>query len=300
MITPPYLQPGDKIALISTARKVSEAEMAPAIQLLESWQLHVHIGKHLYEGHHQFAGTPGMRAMDLQSAIDDPDIKAIICTRGGYGTANILDNINFEPLKIHPKWIVGFSDVTALHMHVNALGVSSIHAIMPILFAQNNAQKSINSLKNALFGNYQSISFDAHKQNINAKNSTGMLIGGNLSVLHTIIGTSSDMDYSGKILLIEDIDEYLYHIHRMMHHLKRARKLENLEGLLVGHFTNMKDNTVPFGSNAFEIISECVAEYGYPVYFGFPAGHEFDNMAIYMGQKCTIDNTGTNISLNFA
>ena len=289
-LIPKFLSHGDKIALIATARKVSLTEMEPAIKTLKSWGLQVIPGEHLYSIHHQFAGTDGERAMDLQTAIDDPDIKAIICARGGYGTARILDSVNLESLKKSPKWIIGFSDLTSLHCQLNQTGIATMHAVMPILFNEAGVENSLESLKNLLFGENINYKTSAHIHN-KLGIGKGELVGGNLSVLHSIINTSSDIDLANKILFIEDVDEYLYHIDRMMLHFKKSGRLKHLSGLIVGHFSSMKDNLIPFGTDALEIIKEHISEYDYPVCFGFPVGHAYDNVALLCGANATLEVT---------
>lgn len=278
MIEPKLLKTGSKIALISTARKVSKAEMQCAISVFQSWDLEVIEGKNLYQVDNQFAGSDAERIADLQAALDNPEIEAIICARGGYGTARIIDHIDFTEFKKHPKWVVGFSDVTVLHCHLQRMGYCSIHAIMPILFENPKAQKSIDSLKEALFG--ETITYPKNYQLPDAE-----MAGGNLSIVHNLIGTKSDIDTTDKILFLEDIDEYYYHIDRMINHLERAGKLSKLKALVVGHFTDLKDNTIPFGKSVKEMILDTVSKYNYPVLFDFPAGHDFDNLAIVFGRK---------------
>jgi muramoyltetrapeptide carboxypeptidase len=282
MIQPPFINPADKVAIITTARKVNATDLKPAIDILENWGLEVVLGEHIYKEYHQFGGTDAERATDLQRALDNTEIKAVFCARGGYGTTRILDKINFENVKKSPKWVVGFSDITALHCHLQKNGIQSIHATMPLLFNQEGGEIALESLKNALFGkknNYVAINNPLNRLG----KASGEVIGGNLSILNHIIDTESDIDYTGKILFLEDLDEYLYHIDRMMLHLKRCGKLKNLAGLAIGHFSKMNDNTIPFGKTAYEIIKEHVAEYNYPVGFGFPVGHEPDNRAFICG-----------------
>lgn len=280
MIEPKLLKTGSKIALISTARKVSVQEMKFAISVFQSWGLEVVEGKNLYQVDNQFAGTDAERISDLQWALDNPEIEAIVCVRGGYGTARIIDHIDFTGFKKNPKWIVGFSDVTVLHCHLQNMGYCSIHAIMPILFENPKAQPSIESLKEALFN--KNITYPQRYTLPEAE-----IVGGNLSIVHNLIGTKSDIDTTDKILFLEDIDEYFYHIDRMINHLERANKLSNLKALVIGYFTDLKDNSIPFGKSVKEIILDNVSKYNYPVLFDFQAGHDFDNLAIVFGRKWT-------------
>jgi muramoyltetrapeptide carboxypeptidase len=282
---PPYLKQGDKIAVIATARKISEEELRPALNVFVQWGLTPVLGKHVYETHHQFAGTDEQRASDLQWALNSEEFKAIIIVRGGYGTIRIMDAIDFSMFEKHPKWLIGYSDVTVLHTHINRLGYQSLHATMPINFFKN--ETATQSLKYALFGNTNTIEIAAHPLN-KVGQSQGVLIGGNLSLLYAISGSQSDINYENCILFIEDLDEYLYHIDRMMQQLKRSGKLSKLSGLIVGGMSDMKDNTVPFGKTAEEIVLDAVKAYAYPICFGFPAGHIDENRALVFGEVITL------------
>ncbi len=302
-IRPSYLKTGDSVAIIATARKISEKELHPALELLKSWGLKPVLGKHIYAIENQFAGSDTQRTADLQWALDDEAIKAIIIVRGGYGTLRIIDEVVFTKFTKHPKWIVGYSDITVLHANIQSLGFQSLHATMPINFFKHEG--ATQSLKNALFGNIMEYNVAPHPLNKMGE-AEGVLIGGNLSLLYAISGSASDLNYDNCILFIEDLDEYLYHIDRMMLQLKRSGKLANLKGLIVGGMTDMKDNTVPFGKTAEEIILDVVKEYDYPVCFQFPAGHIDENYALVMGQliamkiettASTIFYTKQNISL---
>jgi muramoyltetrapeptide carboxypeptidase len=290
MIIPTYLKKGDKIGIVATARKISEAELAPALQIIEEKDLIPVLGKNLLGACHQFSGTDDERSADLQNMLDDESIKAVIVARGGYGTVRIIDRIDFSKFKQYPKWIVGYSDITVLHSHIhNTLGIATLHATMPINFLQDAF--ATETLFKALFGEKLFYEFDAHKLNRKGK-AEGEIVGGNLSLLYALCGSVSDISTDGKILFIEDLDEYLYHIDRMMMNLKRSGKLSNLKALIVGGMSDMKDNTVPYGKTAEEIIAEHVAEYNYPVCFGFPAGHIKNNYALKMGTlaKLSIDD----------
>jgi muramoyltetrapeptide carboxypeptidase len=294
MIKP--LQAGDKIAIVALARKVEFTDLVPAIKILEDWGLEVILGKTLQESFHQFAGPDEVRLADFQSMLDNPEVKAIISARGGYGTTRLLDQVDFTFFRRQPKWLIGFSDITALHSHIHNFGIESIHGIMPVLFAKPGAEQAVESLRQILFGERISYQCPAHDLNIPGQ-AEGLLIGGNLSLLVTCIGTASDISTAGKILFLEDLDEYLYHIDRMMVQLDRAGKLKNLAGLLVGDMSDMKDNAVPFGKNAYEIIREHAGKYGFPISFGFPTGHEPKNLALVCGRKAvlTINDSGTSL-----
>jgi muramoyltetrapeptide carboxypeptidase len=299
MITPPKLKPGDKIGIVAPARKVEFDELNTAIDVIESWGLKVELGKNLFKEDHQFAGTEILRAEDFQYMLDNPEIKAILCARGGYGTIKIIKHLLFDKYLKNPKWIVGYSDITALHAYLNQhLGVKSIHGIMPFnINPENKNSRAVESLKEILFGQLAEVSLSAHEFNIQGKE-TGTLIGGNLSVLYSIAGTSYDYDYTDSILVIEDLDEYLYHIDRMMMNLKYSGKLSKLKGLIVGGMTDMHDNKVAFGKTAYEIIRDAVSEYKYPVCFDFPVGHQEKNLALILGSKARLEvnNDGGKLS----
>jgi muramoyltetrapeptide carboxypeptidase len=288
-IAPAYLKSGDKIAIVATARKVSREEIQPAIKLFTNWGLQVIIHDDLFAIDNQFAGDDAHRAKALQRYLDDPSIRAIICARGGYGTVRIIDQLDFTNFVAHPKWIIGYSDITVLHSHIYRYhGIQTLHAAMPINMQEFNAdEESMLSLKQALFGNVLSYSFPSHPLNSKGE-ATGELVGGNLSVLYSLLGSPSDIDTTDKILFLEDLDEYMYHIDRMMMNMKRNGKLDRLKGLIIGGMNDMKDNTIPFGKTAEEIIHDQVKEFNYPVWFGFPAGHEKRNMAMKLGATASM------------
>ena len=296
MIFPEKLKIGDKIGIISTARKITLEELSLTIKTLESWGLKVVLGANLFAADNQFSGTIQQRSADLQIMIDDKNIKAILCARGGYGTVQIVDNIDFSNLKNNAKWIIGYSDVTVLHSHLHNLGIASLHATMPINF-EKNTKESLDSLKNSLFGNENSIECKAHPFNrfgkINAE-----IVGGNLSILYSLLGSDSDINTDGKILFIEDLDEYLYHIDRMLINLKRNGKFAKLKGLIVGGMSGMNDNDIPFGKTAEKIISEQTKGYDFPICFGFPAGHLEDNRCIRLGVKSVLEIYENGVSLS--
>ncbi|MBS1635026.1 MAG: LD-carboxypeptidase [Bacteroidetes bacterium] len=296
MLIPPYLKAGDAVAIVATARKISREELAPAITILEGYGLRVLCAPNLFEQEHQFAGSDHQRAIDLQWSVDHPEVKAIICARGGYGTVRIIDHVNLHALKTNPRWIVGYSDITVLHSTLLNMGLASIHGTMPINFTKH--REATESLKKALFG--EPIRYSTETQPLNRQgHAEGIVCGGNLSLLYALAGTPSDIDTTGKILFLEDLDEYLYHIDRMILQLKRSGKLSNLAGLVVGGMSDMKDNTIPFGKTAEEIVAEAVSEYKYPVCFGFPAGHIDRNLALYMGRKAMLDVTAAHAVLSY-
>jgi muramoyltetrapeptide carboxypeptidase len=281
-LQPPYLTKGDKIAITCPAKKLPNP-MTDAIALLESWGLEVVLGETVEASYHQFAGDDNLRAKDMQRFIDDDSIKAIIAARGGYGTIRMIDKVDFSNFSKKPKWLVGFSDITLLHTHLFAnYGVQTIHGQMPVNIPDASAH-SLETLRKALFGETIDYSFESHHLN-RGGSASGILVGGNLSLLLAASGSVSDLDYNGKILFIEDVGEYLYSIDRMMHTLKRAGKLKNLAGLICGGFSEIKDNDIPFGQTVNEIIMGVVAEYDFPVCFDFPAGHIPDNCSLVLGK----------------
>ncbi len=299
MQTPTYLNPGDKIAIVAPARKISMEELQPAVDVLTSWGYEVVFGDNLFNEFNQYSGSDEERALDFQNALDADDIKAIICARGGYGTLRIIDKLDFTKFINNPKWIIGYSDVTVLHSHINKnYSIETLHATMPVNFPKDGSiNQSLASLQIALQGESLSYCIENHALNRNGITS-GKLCGGNLSILYALTASVSDIDTKDKILFIEDLDEYLYHIDRMMLNLKRSGKLANLAGLIVGGMSEMRDNTIPFGMTAEEIIIEAVAEYDYPVCFNFPAGHISDNNALIMGRNVYL-NVADSVVLKF-
>ena len=290
MITPAKLIKGDKIGIVAPARKIYINEIEDSIKVFESWGLQVKLGKNIFEQDRQFAGTDEQRAKDFQYMMDDPDIKAIICARGGYGAVKTLKGLDFSNFLKSPKWIVGYSDITALHAHLNQnLGVKSIHGIMPFNFPKDSTEnEAIKTLKRVLWGQQNIYEFNGHEFNRPGK-VAGELTGGNLSVLYSVSGTKYDIDTKDKVLVLEDLDEYLYHVARMMMNLKFSGKLENLKGLIVGGMTNMNDNQVPFGKTAYEIIRDAVEEYDFPVCYNFPVGHIKNNYAMILGAQVKLE-----------
>ena len=296
MIIPEKLKIGDKIGIVSSARKISLEELKAAIKILENWGFEIVLGKNLFEENNQFSGTIEQRTTDLQSMIDNDAIKVILCARGGYGTVQIIDNLNFNRFKKNPKWIIGYSDITVLHSHLNNLGIASLHATMPINF-ENNSIESLQSLKNALLGKSNRIECKSNAFNRLGK-ADAEIVGGNLSILYSLLGSNSDIDTEGKILFVEDLDEYLYHIDRMIINLKRNGKLAKLKGLIVGGMTDMNDNEIPFGKSVEEIILEHTNKYDYPICFGFAAGHINDNRCIKFGLRSVLEINENGVSLS--
>ena len=295
MVLPSYLKKGDTVAIIATARKVSKEEIQPAVAFFESYGLCVVLGKNLFESSNQYAGTDAQRTEDLQWALNDKTIKAIIIARGGYGSVRTIEQIDFTEFKKHPKWMVGYSDVTVLHNAIHKIGVATLHATMPLNFTKN--EEATKSMVDALFGKLIQIETEENYSNISGT-AKGQLVGGNLSLIYSLSGTPFDIDTTNKILFIEDLDEYLYHIDRMMMQLKLSGKLKGLKGLIVGGMTDMKDNAIPFGKFPEDIILDDVKEYNYPVCFDFPAGHIDRNLAMYFGREVEL-TVSDNATLKF-
>ncbi|MCR4658974.1 MAG: LD-carboxypeptidase [Bacteroidales bacterium] len=302
MTMPTPLRAGDRVALAATARKVSPDEIAPFVQLLEGQGYDVLLPDGLFASDNQMAGTDEHRAAFLQSLLDDGSVRAIFCARGGYGTVRIVDRLDFNRFMQSPKWIVGYSDATVLHSCLNRLGCCSLHATMPIdITTQADfASMAATSMLDALAGRNTDCTVEPH--NLNRPGyAEAEVVGGNLSILYSLSGTPTAPDTRGKILLIEDLDEYLYHIDRMMLNLRRSGALSEIKGLIVGGMTDMHDNTVPFGLTAEEIVLRAVADYNYPVLFGAPYGHiKTANRAIVLGKKIALKVAKTEKSCIFA
>ncbi len=294
---PPYLKKGDTIGILATARKVEMKSLEPAIKLAENWGLHVVVGKTVGLDSNQLAGEDWQRATDLQQMLDNPAIKAVWSAKGGYGTVRIIDRLNFWKFKQKPKWLIGFSDMTVLHSHVHTLGYATLHGLMGISVSRATPE-AIESFRKALFGEKLEYNIPTHKFNKPGK-ATGEVVGGNLSVLYSIVGSKSQADTKGKILFIEDLDEYLYHIDRMMMNLKRNGYFSNVKGIIIGGMTKMKDNDIPWGYDALEIIQDITKEYNIPICFNFPAGHIQDNRALPLGKEATLEVTATGTKLTF-
>ena len=297
MIFPSHLKKGDTVAIICTARKFFPEDAKPAIELLESWGLKAKLGRTIGLDSCQLGGTDIERAADLQEQMDDPTVKAIWCARGGYGTVRIIDKIDFTNFKKNPKWIMGFSDVTVLHSHLNTLGIASLHSIMP--FTVPRAPEEVKeTLRKALFG--ESIAYEVPSAPYNRKGKAkGELVGGNISILYSLLGSKSSIDTKDKILYIEDLDEYLYHIDRMMYNIMRNGYFDQVKGIIVGSLSDMHDNEIPFGQNAVQIINTITEEYNIPVAFDFPAGHQKDNRTLVLGSQVEFEVNETEVSLRF-
>ncbi|SDH00054.1 S66 peptidase family protein [Psychroflexus sediminis] len=298
MIQPPPLEKNDQVAIIATARSITEKDLQPAIDLLKTWGLIPVLGTSIGLQEHQFAGSDKERAEDFQNQINDPKIKAIWFAKGGYGSIRLLDLVDFSMLNNQPKWLIGYSDVTAIHLHLQNMGIASLHAQMASAIETRSASTS-GELKKVLFGKNLQIEYASrHTNHVNGEVKAEVL-GGNLSVLYSAIGSQSMPSFKNKILFLEDLDEYLYHIDRMMQNLKRSGLLSQISGLIVGGMTDMNDNTVPFGKTAEDIIFEAVKHLNIPVAFNFPAGHVETNLPVMFGKTAQLSVTSDRVRLVF-
>ena len=261
-------------------------EIDQAKGLLKSWGLHVVVGEHVFSQDNHFAGTDAERCEDFQKALDDPKISAIWCARGGYGTVRILDKLDYSKFKRHPKWIIGYSDITALHNQIHNEGFESMHALMCVSLTKDltKIEETVLTFKAAIFGN--PMSYTLKGSNFNKEGTvTAPIVGGNLTILHTMLGSSTSIDTTGKILFIEEIGEYKYHIDRMLQSLKRAGYFDNCKGVMVGDMSKMRKNTTPWGKPIEQLIRDVLADYDFPIVFNVPAGHENDNQALILGRS---------------
>ncbi|GAA3778366.1 LD-carboxypeptidase [Corallibacter vietnamensis] len=294
MIQPEYLKAGDTVAIVAPSGilKNRQGEVQQAVDLLKSWGLHAVVGKHVFSQANHFAGTDDERCEDFQKAMDDPTISAIWCARGGYGAVRILDKLDFTKLKTQPKWLIGYSDITALHNLFHNQGFETIHAMMCVSLTKDLTEipETVSTFKAAIFG--ESLSYTLKGSSYNKPGVvTAPIVGGNLTMLHTMLGSSTSINTSGKILFIEEIGEYKYHIDRMLQSLKRAGYFDNCAGVLVGDMTKLRKNTTLWGTSIEQLILDALADYDFPIAFNMPAGHEKDNRAMILGStvKLTVD-----------
>lgn len=292
------LKPGDRVGIVCTARWIEPEVLESGMQTLRSWGYVPVAGATTRLRWNQFAGTDDERRADLQHMLDDASVRAIVIGRGGYGTIRIMEGLDFSKFMEAPKFICGFSDISVLHIHINdKLGIPSIHSPMPVNFI-SATPASLHTFRTLLEGSTPDTYLSPHALNVNGK-ASGIITGGNLSILYALLGTRYGFGAANKILFIEDLDEYLYHIDRMMMSLELAGKLSAVKGIIVGAFSNMKDNTVPFGFSAEEIIRQSVRKYNIPLAFGFPAGHIDDNHAILFGRNATLEVTDAGAALHY-
>lgn len=299
-IIPPPLRPGDEVMLVSPSFAIDAGKIDNAVKFLTGWGLNVRVGRNVLKQNGPFAGTDEERLADLQEAIDDKNIKAVFCSRGGYGILRIIDRIGFSTLKRTPKWFIGYSDITVLHAWLNNIcNITSLHAEMPLHYGDSSkSSQSFSTLRQALFDS--SLSWSWEGRSIKGSYAEGELIGGNLSLIYSLMGTRAEPDTRGKILFIEDTGEQYYNIDRMLTSLKLAGKLKNLSALLVGGLTEMVDGKIPWGKTTVETVSDIVKEYKYPVFFDCPAGHLEDNRALMIGGRAVIINEGNELSITFS
>ncbi len=288
LIIPPYLKEGDHVEIVSPSGVIDRDIVLKAAKKLEASGLVVTIGKNAFKNNGCFAGTDLERLSDLQEATSDPDIKAVFCSRGGYGVSRIIDRVDFSPLKENPKWYIGFSDITVLHLWLSKMcGMVSLHGEMPLNYF--NPKKSVNcydTMINALFGKPEAITWKCNREaNIDV---TGPVTGGNLSLIYSLIGTPAEPDTDGSILFIEDVGEFYYHLDRMLTSMRLSGCLSNLRALVVGGMERITEGSMPYSSSIEEIILDIVGQYNYPVLFNFPAGHISDNRAIYIGREARL------------
>jgi len=287
LIKPDYLKAGDTVLIVSPAGVLrnKEARIQQAKDLLKGWGLNVVVGKNVFNQNNQFSGTDEERCEDFQKALDDPTISAIWCSRGGYGTVRILDALDYTKFKANPKWLIGYSDITALHNQFHNLGYESIHGIMGVSLTDDitEVQDNVDSFKDAIFGKPLSYKIESSEYNKQGT-ATGQLVGGNLTLLHTMLGSVTTIDTSGKILFFEEVGEYAYHIDRMLQSLKRAGYFENCKGIIVGDISRVRKNSTDWGKPMEQLILDVVSEYDFPVLFNFPAGHADDNRSLILGR----------------
>ncbi|WP_290469211.1 LD-carboxypeptidase [Lacinutrix sp. MedPE-SW] len=302
LIQPPYLKAGDTVAIVAPSGilKNRNDEVARAKKLLESWNLNVVIGDNVFKKDNHFAGTDAERCEDFQKALDDKSIKAIWSARGGYGTVRILDKLDYSKFLKQPKWIIGYSDITALHSQLHTIGVETIHAIMCVSLPKdlNEIEKSIETFKSVIFGQPLAYTLTGSKYN-RTGSAKGQLVGGNLTILHTMLGSNTSINVDGKILFIEEIGEYKYHIDRMLQSMKRAGYFDNCKGVVVGDMTKLRKNTTLWGSSVEQLIIDALQDYNFPIAFNMPAGHEDDNRAMILGRTIQLDVNSSQSTITF-
>lgn len=299
MIKPRFLRKGDTVRLVAPGRKLDRESVNTAVGIIQSHGLSVSLGENLFSNAHSYlSGSDGERLADLQDALDDPSINAIICVRGGYGTTRILDQLDFKKFETRLKWVCGFSDITALHLALQSLGIESIHGSMPVQFKKNGAGNSAESLISMLLGKCEPLTAQACSANRTGEG-RGILVGGNLSLLTDSLGTATEIQTEDKILVIEEVGEHAYRFDRMIVQLKRAGKLHKLKGLAIGHITDMREGELPFGESAEAIVRSHTREFEYPIAFNFSTGHDHPNFAWIEGAMGHLDVRADGSTLRF-
>jgi len=296
---PAYLKEGDTIAIVSPSGVVDRDVILKAVAILKASGFNVILGENVFRQNGCFAGSDQERLSDLQHATDNPDVSAIFCSRGGYGISRIIDRVDFSALKKNPKWYVGFSDITVLHLWLNKLcGLVSLHAEMPLNYSNpRKTPESYTSVIKALKGEPETIIWkSSHQATVSVR---GPLIGGNLSLIYSLTGTPAEPDTEGAILFIEEVGEYYYHLDRMMTSLRLTGKLNNLAAMIVGGMEKIEHGSVTYNKSAEEIILDIAGHYNYPIIFNFPAGHICDNRAVYMGREAVVTQNGFEATLTF-
>jgi muramoyltetrapeptide carboxypeptidase len=296
---PEFLTPGDEVEIISPAFAIDTEKIESAAGILEEWGLKVHLGRNVLKREGPFAGTDEQRLYDFQKATDNRRIKAVFCSRGGYGMLKIINRIDFSSLKKNPKWFTGFSDITVLHLWLSEMeNLVSIHGEMPLNFSDpGKSEHTMESLRGALFGEWKPVTWTGRY--LKPAEVSGELTGGNLSLIYSLTGTPGEPKTKGKILFIEEVGEYYYHLDRMLTSMKLAGRLKDLSAMIVGGLNEMKETRIPWNKSPEKIISDIVKDYNYPVFFNFPAGHISDNRAFYIGKKARMELAGKRVKLSY-
>jgi muramoyltetrapeptide carboxypeptidase len=296
---PPYLKEGDCISIISPASWIEEDKVMPAVKMLEEYGFRIMLGDHVFSRSGPFAGNDDERLNDFQNATDNPDVRAVLCSRGGYGMGRIIDRIDFSSLKEYPKWYIGFSDITVLHLWLNTVcGIVSLHAEMPLNYGKPGiASESFTTMIGALKGDAEPVTWECPDR-ISFK-VEGPVTGGNLSLIYSLNGTAGGLITEGAILFIEEIGEYFYHLDRMLNSLRLTGRLKNLAAMIVGGMEKITEGDQVFNQSVEEVVLNMAGGYGYPVLFNFPAGHISDNRAIYMGRRACLRQEGNTASLSW-